>query len=146
MDAKKDTRSKKEREAEVDAELHHATKKLLEQMEEALAQDYAAIENGLPALARVKLSPTLEHLLKKKIVQHYFLQSQGLNALARWIIVNPDGSSPLVQVVELAFSILESLKIDASHLEESNIASIVKQYSVGDSDHRHLINRASQLI
>jgi hypothetical protein len=81
-------------------------------MVDAHLRDHNAIKtkNG-PAIHRIMLLKEVELMLKKKVAQEEFIALGGLDVLAHWISLNPDGSCPLPQVVESVFEILDMLPI-----------------------------------
>ena len=68
------------------------------------------------ALNRIHLLQKVEAELKKRIVVDHFLELNGMEVLSKWIDRNPDGSFPLLQVVEFVFMVLDSLQIEERHL------------------------------
>lgn len=94
------------------------TKKLVENMIEAVLEDHKTIQskNG-PALRRIMLLKEMDQLLRKRNIQIEFLNLSGLEILANWIDQNPDGSFPLPQVVESVFQILDRFPITSECLE-----------------------------
>lgn len=84
--------------------------------------------------------------MRNKHIQVSFLERGGIQALSDWINTNPDGSYPLIQVVELVFDLLEILSVSSKHLEESNIAKILSLYAHNLVGYPHLATRALNII
>lgn len=77
-------------------EAQSVTDELIEEMREACKFDHSCILDKKPALYRVQLSAKVQNMMQKKLIQNCFLVSNGVDILAEWIDVNPDGSFPLV--------------------------------------------------
>lgn len=68
-------------------------------------------------------------MLGNKEHQLLFLEQSGCAILEKWLTVNPDGSYPPIQVVELVLEVLKNLPIDLEHLQECDIARALQIYA-----------------
>ena len=69
--------------------------------------------------------------MKRKGVQNWFLELSGCSVLERWLSPNPDQTFPPQQVVEVALDILDALPIELEHLQNCNIAKVLRLYAAG---------------
>lgn len=82
-------------------------------MDTANDADYAILSlvEGGAAMHRFKLLPKASLILGNKQSQLIFLDQSGCAILEKWLRVNPDGSYPPLQVVELVLLILKQLPV-----------------------------------
>lgn len=88
----------------------------------------------------------METHLKKRSIQLEFINIGGLDVMANWIAINPDGGFPLPQVVECVFNLLEQFPITTDDLERTSIAKAVSLYAHGKTELNYLQNTALTLI
>jgi hypothetical protein len=123
---KPDAALKKKQQEAFASDQKDQTKKLVENMIEAVLEDHKTIQSKRgPALHRIMLLKEMDQMLRKRNIQMEFLQLGGLEILANWIDQNPDGSFPLPQVVESVFQILDHFPMTSECIEQSSIAKVV---------------------
>ena len=131
-----------------DAEVHE----IFQSMKNAIDDDAESLRNGRPALAKLSYSKDLVGVLKNLKTQEVFLFKNGLAMLKQWISKNQDGSYPCINVLEDALTILEDLRIEQHHLQESKVGKVVKKLSTeGASESvrrrsHHLVTKWYRLI
>ncbi|CDW75299.1 cg9915-pa [Stylonychia lemnae] len=139
-------KNKKSQEESLKQEMEQHTAYLIAKMKKVVQEDHYAIMSQQPAISRLCLIREVDEELRKKMVQHEFLAQGGIKVLSDWISENPDGSYPLVQVIELVYTILENLPIESQHLEQSKIAKVLSLYAKNLCGYPHLANRALTII
>lgn len=58
-----------------------------------------------------------------------FLEKGGCQVLADWIDLMPDGTFPNQNFVEGVLQCIDSLQVDAGHLEDSRLGQVVQHYT-----------------
>jgi len=95
-------------------------------MDMAAEEDVNANLVKQPAVQKLKMLNEVDTELRKKHVQHAFIENSGLASLAKWLKPLPDGSIPNVKVRQTLLEILELFKdIDVDYLKESGIGKSV---------------------
>ena len=102
---------------------------LMESMQQAANNDLAFNKNNQPAIAKLKLLPSvMEHLLKP----HWFgalLDANILECIKFWLEPLADGSLPSLDIQKQMYKALEEYPIDTNHLRQSKVGRIVMFYT-----------------
>ena len=78
------------------------------------------------------MSSNVYSLLRKSTVQEEFITGdRGHDVLAKWLEVMPDGTFPSYNLVKGLLECINSLQIDESHLENSELIDAVNYYAEG---------------
>lgn len=102
------------------------------QMEAACAADNEALDNGLPAVHKVKLLPQVMTLLNRQNIQHAILdpETNFLQAVKFFLEpLNADGSLPAYNIQREIFTALTRLPVEKEALLSSGIGKVVLFYT-----------------
>lgn len=102
------------------------------QMEAACAADNEALDNGLPAVHKVKLLPQVMALLNRQNIQHAILdpETNFLQAVKFFLEpLNADGSLPAYNIQREIFTALTRLPVEKEALLSSGIGKVVLFYT-----------------
>ena len=101
---------------------------LIQDMITAYDADAEAIENGKPALAKLRLLPKVEDQTSKQSLQDSFIDAGGLGAMREWLRLLPDNSLPNLTLRTSLLSILKKLlpSITIENLKDSKIGFAVR--------------------
>ena len=106
-------------------------KKMVNEMDAAYEDDLASLKQKKPALAKLKMLPKLEALVKKTYL-HEALLSQGvLTMFARWMKPAQKGSLPSLEVRSKLLELLVNMNDIKWHnyhddIRDSNIGRVIK--------------------
>ena len=102
---------------------------LMESMQKAAFSDQEFNRNKLPAIAKLKLLPSvMQHLLKP----HWFgalLDANILESIKFWLEPLADGSLPSLDIQKGMFQALSEYPIETTHLRQSLVGRIVMFYT-----------------
>jgi len=124
-----------------DAEVHD----IFQAMKEAIDSDAQSMRDGKPALMKLGYSKELVARLKNLKTQEVFLFKNGLAMIKQWLSKNQDGSYPCINVIEDSLGILEDLRIEQHHLQESKVGKVVKKLSKEGAS-ESIRRKASQIM
>lgn len=102
------------------------------QMEAACAADNEALDNGQPAVHKVKLLPQVMALLNRQNIQHAILdpETNFLQAVKFFLEpLNADGSLPAYNIQREIFTALTRLPVEKEALLSSGIGKVVLFYT-----------------
>lgn len=117
---------------DLEEELDDLIADLKMQMEAACAADNEALDNGQPAVHKVKLLPQVMALLNRQNIQHAILdpETNFLQAVKFFLEpLNADGSLPAYNIQREIFTALTRLPVEKEALLSSGIGKVVLFYT-----------------
>lgn len=117
---------------DLEEELDDLIADLKMQMEAACAADNEALDNGQPAIHKVKLLPQVMALLNRQNIQHAILdpETNFLQAVKFFLEpLNADGSLPAYNIQREIFTALTRLPVEKEALLSSGIGKVVLFYT-----------------
>lgn len=121
-------RSKKSKDQDLDAFQDEMVNKLREKMRTAALQDAECVNNGQPAINKLKLLPQVTDVIRKGNLADTILDNNLLEAVRVWLEPLPDASLPAYEIQKVLFEALERLPIKTIHLRESGLGKVVLFY------------------
>ncbi|KAL1696924.1 hypothetical protein GGG16DRAFT_84495 [Schizophyllum commune] len=130
---KKSNRPRKRRgnEEVLDSYADDEVARLREQMREAVEEDKKSSSQGLPAVSKLRLLPTVMLTLRKASLAQSIVDNNLLQQVREWLEPHhPDPSLPALNIQRELFSTLRKMDfIDASVLKESGLGKVVVFYT-----------------
>ncbi|PRT56483.1 Transcription factor IWS1 [Wickerhamiella sorbophila] len=120
--------------------------RLREEMREAAMLDAECIENGKPALNKVKMLPEVVNVLTKHSLADSILDGNLLESVRIWLEPLPDASLPSYEIQKELFHALDRLPIKTIHLRESKLGQIVLFYQKSKRPHPQIKRIADKLV
>ncbi|KAA8494493.1 Protein IWS1-like 2 [Porphyridium purpureum] len=114
--------AKKKRKSKTPQEVEEELTDLVTAMMAACDKDRIMLENGKPAIYKMKLLPKVEQAFKKVECRDQFLDMNALQILKTWMDLLPNEDFPLQPLRTRLLTILDQLPVDAewpSRMEES---------------------------
>lgn len=69
--------------------------------------------------------------LRRLPIQSCFLGQNGCQILEYWLRALPDGSFPNVSLVKELLNLIDSMQIEARHLDENELGKLIRWYADG---------------
>lgn len=120
--------------------------RLREEMREAAMADGECIENGKPALNKVKMLPEVVNVLTKHSLADSILDGNLLESVRIWLEPLPDASLPSYEIQKELFNALDRLPIKTIHLRESKLGQVVLFYQKSKRPHPQIKRLADKLV
>ncbi|KAL0953287.1 hypothetical protein HGRIS_004537 [Hohenbuehelia grisea] len=128
--SKKTNRKKRKNEDVLEHFADDEVARLREAMINAAAEDDAAIKEGLPGMAKLKLLPEVLEVLRKAALAQSIIDNNLLQGVRRWLEPLPDKSLPALNIQREFFPILKKMDfIDTSVLKESGLGKVILFYT-----------------
>ncbi|KAJ3233841.1 Transcription factor iws1 [Chytriomyces hyalinus] len=116
-----------------DPEIDEMIVNLVDKMKEAANADQEFNRKQQPAIAKIKLLPTVTMQLSKAHLYEQFLDNNILDGMKLWLEpLTTDGSLPNLDVQMTIFNALGKFPIRTEHLRESKIGRVVMFYTKCD--------------
>ncbi|ANZ74946.1 BA75_02939T0 [Komagataella pastoris] len=116
------------------------------QMEESAIRDANNIEQGKPAIFKLKLLPKVKDILLRANLADSILDNNLLASVRLWLEPLPDASLPAYQIQKVLFDAIKSLPIKTSHLRESGLGKVMVFYQKSKRVEPNLKRTAEKLI
>lgn len=120
--------------------------RLREEMREAALLDGECIENGKPAVNKVKMLPEVVSVLNKHSLADSILDGNLLESVRIWLEPLPDASLPSYEIQKELFAALDKLPIKTIHLRESKLGQVVLFYQKSKRPHPQIKRLADKLV
>jgi len=127
LDALKPHRTKKY--DGMDADIDEMINKMREKMQDAAIQDIQFNSNKQPAIAKLRLLPSVISQLEKAHLHEQFLQNDILKGMKAWLEPLPDGSLPSLDIQRAMFNMLDRMPVSTQDLTVSGIGRVLPFYS-----------------
>ncbi|CAN0193561.1 unnamed protein product [Ectocarpus sp. 6 AP-2014] len=92
---------------------------------QAAEDDEEAVQNGRPAIYKIKMIRVVKATLAKKELQETFLEFDLLGVLKRWLQPYSNGQLPNLTVRTDILKLIENLPVQVDHLKRSGIGKVV---------------------
>lgn len=119
---------------------------LVEQMRTAVAIDNKNNEDQKPAVEKMALLDGLYGKLINRKYQSALMESGVLAAIRAWLEPLPDRSLPNIKIRRSMLEALMHMKVDAWHLESSQVGKIVNFYSLNPREDKDIRKLARALV
>ncbi|TGZ84311.1 hypothetical protein EX30DRAFT_369599 [Ascodesmis nigricans] len=116
------------------------------QMLAAADQDRECVQNGQPAIHKIRMVDEVRTLLSQQSILSVALDGNILRPIRQWLEPLPNRSLPAYNVQKLMFEILGKLRPDVEHLRESGIGKIVMFYTKDSRPELHIKREAEKLV
>jgi len=113
----------------MDAEIDDMITRMREKMEDAAIQDIKFNSNKQPAIAKLRLLPSVISQLEKSHLHEQFLQNDILKGMKAWLEPLPDGSLPSLDIQRAMFKMLDRMPVSTQDLTVSGIGRVLPFYS-----------------
>ncbi|ORX45353.1 hypothetical protein BCR36DRAFT_372713 [Piromyces finnis] len=113
----------------MDAEVDEMISRIREKMEDAAIQDIQFNSNKQPAIAKLRLLPSVISQLEKSHLHEQFLQNDILKGMKAWLEPLPDGSLPSLDIQKAMFNMLDKMPVSTQDLTVSGIGRVLPFYS-----------------
>jgi len=113
----------------MDAEIDEMITRMKEKMEDAAIQDIKFNGNKQPAIAKLRLLPSVIQQLEKSHLHEQFLQNDILKGMKAWLEPLPDGSLPSLDIQRAMFDMLDKMPVSTQDLTVSGIGRVLPFYS-----------------
>ncbi|KXS13878.1 hypothetical protein M427DRAFT_156317 [Gonapodya prolifera JEL478] len=120
--------------------------KLSEEMRRAAERDRGFIEQGQPALAKVKMVNAVKNHLSKHYLQDAFFDNGVLHAMREWLEPAKDGSLPPLLVQSAMLDVLEQLSLTKEMIRDSRIGRIVNFLGTSEKTTPEVQKRCKNLV
>ncbi|KAG4083715.1 hypothetical protein H8356DRAFT_1748028 [Neocallimastix lanati (nom. inval.)] len=112
----------------MDAELDEKIIRMREKMEDAAIQDIKFNSNKQPAIAKLRLLPSVISELEKSHLHEQLLQNDILKGMKAWLEPLPDGSLPSLDIQREMFRMLDKMPVSTQDLTVSGIGRVLPFY------------------
>jgi len=112
----------------MDAELDEKITRMREKMEDAAIQDIKFNSNKQPAIAKLRLLPSVISELEKSHLHEQLLQNDILKGMKAWLEPLPDGSLPSLDIQREMFRMLDKMPVSTQDLTVSGIGRVLPFY------------------
>lgn len=123
-----------------------AIAKLRDDMRRAALDDVECIQQGTPAVNKVRMLPEVVRTLQKGQLADSILDGNLLESVRIWLEPLPDASLPSFEIQKALFQALTSLPIKTIHLRESGLGRVVLFYQRSKRPHSLIKRLAQKLI
>jgi len=113
----------------MDPEIDDMITRMRERMEDAAIQDIKFNSNKQPAIAKLRLLPSVISQLEKAHLHEQFLQNDILKGMKAWLEPLPDGSLPSLDIQRAMFDMLDKMPVSTQDLTVSGIGRVLPFYS-----------------
>lgn len=113
----------------MDAEIDEMIIRMREKMEDAAIQDIKFNSNKQPAIAKLRLLPSIKAQLEKSHLHEQLLQNDILKGIKSWLEPLPDGSLPSLDIQRDMFEMLEKLPVSTQDLTVSGVGRVLPFYA-----------------
>lgn len=135
---------KVEKAADEDVSLQ--AKSLVERMREAVAIDNKDNKDQKPAVEKMALLDGLYGKLINRKYRTALIENGVLAAIRAWLEPLPDRSLPNIKIKRSMLEALMHMKVDAWHLESSQVGKIVNFYSLNPREDKDIRKLARALV
>ncbi|ORY85174.1 hypothetical protein LY90DRAFT_395259 [Neocallimastix californiae] len=97
-------------------------------MEDAAIQDIKFNSNKQPAIAKLRLLPSVISELEKSHLHEQLLQNDILKGMKAWLEPLPDGSLPSLDIQREMFRMLDKMPVSTQDLTVSGIGRVLPFY------------------
>ncbi|KAL0265565.1 UNVERIFIED_CONTAM: hypothetical protein PYX00_011277 [Menopon gallinae] len=118
---------------------------LVAQMRDAVASDNKNNKSQKPAVEKMALLDSLYGKLINRKYQSALMDCGVLAAIRTWLEPLPDRSLPNIKIRRSMLEVLTHMKVDAAHLESSQVGKIVNFYSLNPREDRDVRKLARAL-
>lgn len=116
------------------------------QMLSAAEEDRDCVQNGKPAIHKIRMVDEVRTLLSQQSILSVALDGNILSPIRQWLEPLPNGTLPAYNVQKLMFEILVKLRPEVEHLRESGIGKIVMFYTKDSRPELHIKREAEKLV
>lgn len=120
--------------------------RLRSKMRNAAIQDSECVQNGQPALNKIRMLPEVSAVLSKPMLAESILDGNLLESVRIWLEPLPDASLPSYEIQRELFNALLRLPIKTIHLRESGLGRVVLFYQKSKRPHQQIKRAAEKLI
>ncbi|KAK5669779.1 hypothetical protein BDV3_003852 [Batrachochytrium dendrobatidis] len=120
------------RDLQDEAEIDEFMDAMLNKMKEAASNDQEFNKNKQPAIAKLKLLPSVLDLLSRITWYSQFLENNILEGIKLWLEPLTDGSLPSLDIQKGMMETLSKMPIETHHLRHSLVGRIVMFYTKCD--------------
>lgn len=123
-----------------------AIAKLRDEMRRAALEDVECIQQGMPAVNKVRMLPQVVRVLQMGHLADSILDGNLLESVRIWLEPLPDASLPSFEIQKALFQALTTLPIKTIHLRESGLGRVVLFYQRSKRPHSLIKRLAQKLI
>ncbi|KAI8926194.1 hypothetical protein BC831DRAFT_457339 [Entophlyctis helioformis] len=137
---------KRARQHHDDADVDEMMVALLAKMTEAAKNDIDFNKNKQPAIAKLKLLPSVMGLLSRVTWYSQFLENNILEGIKLWLEPLADGSLPSLDIQRNMMETLQKMPIDTHHLRQSLVGRVIMFYTKSDRVTPDIRRMAEEMI
>lgn len=113
-----------------EADIDEIMIRLREKMKAAAYSDQESNERKQPAMAKIRMLPSVITHLQKVSLYDQFIDNNILEAIKLWLEPLPDGSVPSLDILIALIEILDKMPISTDNLRESGVGRVIKFYTL----------------
>mmetsp|Transcript_9647 Transcript_9647/g.28855 ORF Transcript_9647/g.28855 Transcript_9647/m.28855 type:complete len:380 (+) Transcript_9647:191-1330(+) len=119
---------------------------LLTRMDTALKEDAAAVEEGRPATAKVRLLPLVGRVFKQLALRQTLLDFDALDLVRLWLDPAADGTRPQLAIRQGLLDAMKDLPAQPEHLKRSKVGVVVMKMANDSGETRENRQKARRLV